>query len=273
MEKYRMLCELVQKEQTDGELTAQERNEAVSMFLSGVNHPDEIIRYKKRMRVHPEEDCLYPDYYVPFYDKGKKLRLVQGYLPKTNLLYANHYEAEIVRLLVRFAPEDAAVKDMAAHTLERFRKTCFGNFCTQGECTAAGICVLRLLAAACPMDEAWIDKLLEPLGERLLSFGTGQAASQQGIPLSYLLMAFTDIDSGKTRDLLSRKKEWLTLLLKRGWLTGKLSNGKISEGDTYNLLYKYIIRNALCTLADSLAKEDYRIYVNEADGRCYCDIP
>ena len=123
------------------------------------------------------------------------------------------------------------------------------------------------------MDEAWIDKLLEPLGERLLSFGTGQAASQQGIPLSYLLMAFTDIDSGKTRDLLSRKKEWLTLLLKRGWLTGKLSNGKISEGDTYNLLYKYIIRNALCTLADSLAKEDYRIYVNEADGRCYCDIP
>lgn len=49
---------------------------------------------------------------------------MQGYLPKTNLLYANHYEAEIIRLLVRFAPENAAVKDLAAHTLERFWRTC-----------------------------------------------------------------------------------------------------------------------------------------------------
>lgn len=273
MEKYRMLCNLVQKEQTSEEITAQERNKAISVFLSGVNRPEEIIRYKKRMRVRPEEDCLYPDYYIPPYDRGKKLRLVQGYLPKTNLLYANHYEAEIVRLLVRFAPEDAAVKDMAAHTLERFRKTCFGNFCTQGECTAAGICVLRFLAAACPMDEAWIDKLLEPLGERFLSFGNGQAASQQGIPLSYLLMALADINNEKTRALLAQKKEWLAGLLRKGWITGKLSNGKVSEGDTYNLLGKYIIRNALCTLPEYPEKESYRIYVDAADGRCYCDIP
>ena len=114
---------------------------------------------------------------------------MQGYLPKTNLLYANHFEAEILRLLVRFAPEHEAVKDMVRHTLERFRKTCFGNFCTQGECVAAGICVLRLLASVRPVDEAWIDKLLGPLGESFLAFGPGQAASQKGSPFSYLLMA------------------------------------------------------------------------------------
>lgn len=273
MRKNEMLCELNRKEQFGETITPEEKATAVSIFLKGRNTPEEIIQYKKRMRVNPKTDYIYPDYYLPPCHRGKKLRLVQGHLPKTNILYANHYEAEILRLLVKFAPENAAVRDMVCHTLERFRKTCFGNFCTQGECTATGICVLRLLAAVQPVDEMWLDKLLAPLGEIFLSFGTGQAASQQGIPLTYLLMAFTDIDSEKTRDLLSRKKEWLTLLLKRGWLTGKLSNGKISEGDTYNLLYKYIIRNALCTLPDSPAKEDYRIYVNEADGRCYCDIP
>lgn len=272
MEKYKILCELVRKEQFGEEITEEEKSAAVSLFLNGRNHPEEIIQYKKHMRVDPKEDCIYPNYYLPPYNGGKRLRLVQGFLPKTNILYANHYEAEILRLLVKFEPDHEAVKDMVCQTLERFKKTCFGNFCTQGECIAAGICVLRLLAAVRPGDEMWVEKLLNPLGEIFLSFGPGQAASRDGVPLSYLLMAFTDIHNEKAKNLLRQKKEWLTGLLRRGWITGKLSNGKISEGDTYNLLGKYIIRNAVCTLPEYPNKEDYRIYVNDADGRCYCDI-
>lgn len=273
MKKYKILCELICKEQFGEEITEKEKSEAVSSFLNGRNEPEEIIRYKKRMRVNLNEDCIYPNYYIPPYNSGKKLRLVQGYLPKTNILYANHYEAEILRLLVKFAPDNETVKDMVYHTLARFEKTCFGNSCTQGECIVAGICVLRLLAAVRPMDEMWIEKLLNPLGELFLSFGSGQAASQKGIPLSYLLMVFSDINNDKTKHLLEQKKEWLVQLLRRGWITGKLSNGKISEGDTYNLLGKYIIRNAICTLPEYLKKENYRIYVDDADKRCYCDIP
>lgn len=273
MEKYKLLCELIRKKQFGENITKEEKSETVSVFLSGRNSPAEIAQYKKRMRVNPNGDCLYPDYYLPPYHNGKKLRLVQVYLPKTNLLYANHYEAEILRLLVKFAPEHEIVKDMVCHTLKRFEKTCFGNSCTQGECIAAGICVLRLLAAIQPMDETWIDKLLTPLGEAFLSFGAGQAASRKEIPLSYLLMAFTDINNEKTKNLLEQKREWLIQLLRKGWLTGKLSNGKISEGDTYNLLGKYIIRNAVYTLPEYPDKENYRIYVNDMDGRCYCNIP
>ncbi|MDE5892406.1 MAG: hypothetical protein K2H45_05765, partial [Acetatifactor sp.] len=146
-------------------------------------------------------------------------------------------------MLVKFAPDDETVKDMVFHTLKRFENSCFGNYCTQGECIITGICVLRLLAVIRPIDDMWIDKLLDPLGEIFLSFGSGQAALQRGIPLSYLLMAFTDINNEKTRNLIEQKKEWLVQLLRKGWITGKLSNGKISEGDTYNLLGKYIIRN------------------------------
>lgn len=272
MEKYKLLCELNQKEQLGREITEEAKNAAVSVFLNGRNASEEIVAYKKRMRVNPKEDCMYPDYFIPPYNGGKKLRLVQGFLPKTNILYANHYEAEILRLLVKYAPGHELVKDMADHTLRRFEKTCFGNSCMQGECVAAGISVLRFLAAVQPMDATWIDKLLEPLGVLFLSFGAGQAASQKSVPLTYLLMAFTDINNEKTRNLLSQKREWLILLLRKGWLTGKLSNGKISEGDTYNLLSKYIIRNAICTLPEYSKKEDYRIYVDDADERCYCDI-
>ena len=273
MEKYKILCELIQKEQFDEEIMEEEKNTAVSIFLNGRNDPEDVIQYKKRMRVNPQEDCIYPNYYLPPYNGGKKLRLVQGYLPKTNILYANHYEAEILRLLVKFAPDHETVKDMVFHTLKRFENSCFGNSCTQGECIITGICVLRLLAVIRPIDDMWIDKLLGPLGEIFLSFGSGQAALQRGIPLSYLLMAFTDIDNEKTRNLIEQKKEWLVQLLRKGWITGKLSNGKISEGDTYNLLGKYIIRNAVCTLPDYSAKENYRIYIDDTDERCYCDIP
>ena len=273
MKKYKMLCELIRKEQFGEEITDEEKAAAVLTFLAGKNDSKEIIRYKKRMRVDPNKDRVYPNYYLPPYNEGKKLRLVQGYLPKTNILYANHYEAEILRLLIRYAPDNEAVKDMVYHTLERFGKTCFGDSCTQGECITTGICVLRLLAVVQPMDEIWINKLLEPLGEAFLSFGPGQAASQNGIPLSYLLMAFSDINNEKTRNLLRQKKTWLVNLLRRGWITGKLSNGKISEGDTYNLLSKYIIRNAVCTLPEFPQKEDFRIFVDDLDERCYCEIP
>lgn len=35
---------------------------------------------------------------------------------------------------------------------------------------------------------------------------------------------------------------------------------------------KYIIRNAIGTLQGYEDISKYRIYINEKDGRCYCDI-
>lgn len=78
---------------------------------------------------------------------------------------------------------------MVQHARDRLKDTCFGTSCTQGECFEAGISVLRFLAATQPDEAEWIDKLLNPLGARFLSFGNGQAAVQNGIPLSYPRMA------------------------------------------------------------------------------------
>ena len=273
LSRYTLLCELNRKEQFGETIPDSEKAEAVGRFLEGIRPPEEIRAYRKRMRVDPDTDRMYPDFFLPPENGGKKLRLVQGYLPKTAILYANAYEAEIMRLLVRYAPGNGTVCELVKHTLDRFDQTCFGNSCEKGECVAADIAVLRLLAAAYPADIVRIDRLLDPLGERFLSFGPGQAASQKDIPLSYLLMAFTDLNSEKTRVLIRAKKDWLAELLRRPWITGRLSNGKISEGDTYNLLGKYILRGALCTLPEYPDRDHYPITVDEADGRCRCDFP
>jgi hypothetical protein len=108
-------------------------------------------------------------------------------------------------LLYLFAPENEIVCDMVKATLLRLKGTCFGNSCTQGECFATGISVLRFLAVVCPDDAEWIDKLLDPLGEVFLSFEKGQAAVRHDVPMSYLLMAFADINNEKTREWILRK--------------------------------------------------------------------
>lgn len=272
LENYRVLMEINRKEIFGETLSEAERQEAVRTLLDGAACGEDVIRYKKRMRVNPDKDNIYPHHYIPPCHGNRKLRLIQGYLPKTHILYANHYELEILRLLSRLVPEDEKVGDMIKDTLQRLRDTCFGNFCPEGECTAAGISVLRFLAAVCPEDREWIDRLVAALGDRFLAFGNGQAGSRNGIPLSYLLMAFTDIDNEQTRYFLARRKEWLLGLLRRGWITGMLSNGKVSEGDTYNLMGKYILRNALGTLPEYGDIAGHAIYVKDEDGRCYCDI-
>lgn len=271
LENYRVLTEINRKEIFAVEITDGEKQEAVSVLLNGISCMEDIIRYKKRIRVKPG-DNMYPFYYIPPYNDNKKLRLIQGYLPKTNILYANHYELEIIRLLFMFAPGNEKIREMAGNTLNRLKNTCFGDFCAKGECLATGISVLRFLAVVKPDDKEWIDKLTLLLGERFLSFGSGQAELQKGIPFSYLLMAFTDINSEKTRGFIIQKKEWLEGLLRKGWLTGRLKNGRISEGDSYNLMIKYIIRNSISALPGYEHVSKSEIYINEKDGRCYCNI-
>lgn len=46
----------------------------------------------------------------------EKQRLIQGFLPKTGILYANHYELEIIRLLYMFDSENERVGEMVRKT-------------------------------------------------------------------------------------------------------------------------------------------------------------
>ena len=220
------------------EISVSEKREVVTVLLGAVCSEERRIQYKKGMHTNPDTDNMYPNFYISPYNGGKKLRLIQGYLPKTYILYANHYELEILRLLYLFAPDNEIVCDMVEATLQRLKGACFGNSCIQGECLAAGISVLRFLTVVCPNETEWIDNLLTPLGEVFLSLGIGQAV-RRDVPVTYLLMALTDIGNEKACKLIRHNRDWLQNY------SGRLSYNKSPEGELYNRLGNAIIEKAL----------------------------
>ena len=266
MERYKVICEVSRKQAYGEDMPDRDKEEIVSLLLKDVE-PDRTLG---ELKIRPHTDKC-PYFYLPPYCCGKRLRLVQGYQPKTNILYNNHYELEILRLLAMYAPSEPRAQIMTEAALYRLRNTCFGISCTQGECFPTGISVLRFLSALPEKDE-WIDKLLHPLGEAFMSFGNGGAAVQKGLPLTYLLMALTDIRNDTAIALINKKKDWLLDLLRRGRITDKRSDGRTTEADKYNLMGKYIIRNALGILPEYKDIREHKIYVDPSDGRCYCDI-
>lgn len=125
---YNELMKLNRKEVFHEAICDIEINNAIEIFINGVYKSEDIALYKKRMRVDPKEDSVYPIFYIPPYLAKRKLRLIQGYLPKTNILYANHYELEVIRLLKIHSDDNPIVIEMVDKTLERLQKICYNEF-------------------------------------------------------------------------------------------------------------------------------------------------
>jgi len=140
-----------------GELTEPQRANIVRQLLAARSSEQTRVSYDKAMR---NDTGMYPRYFIPPYNGGKKLQTVVPMSPKTHILSANAYELEILRLLCLFAPEHPQVKEMVGGTLKRLRGTCFGNGCAAGECFHAALPVLRFLIAAAPNETAWMNKLV-----------------------------------------------------------------------------------------------------------------
>ena len=140
-------------------LAARSDERAKQSFYRGVRYPGNVDANG--------QGRIYPAYFIPPYNEGKKLQTVIPMSPKTHILSANAYELEILRLLHLFAPEEPIVKDMVRGTLERLRTTCFGNGCPQGECFHASLPVLRYLAAAAPGETVWMRKLIAFFNEHI----------------------------------------------------------------------------------------------------------
>jgi len=159
MESYRILIEVSQNEAEGEKYTDKEKQEIVEQLLNGMACKEDVKKYKLRMRVNPYTDNIYPNYFIPPYNENKKLRLADGSLPKTHILYANYFELEILRILFQFAPENEMVQKMITNTLQRLKNTCYGNNCPKGECVTTGKEVLRFLQMVCPEEKDWIKKL------------------------------------------------------------------------------------------------------------------
>ncbi|MCL1859187.1 MAG: hypothetical protein FWF92_08125 [Oscillospiraceae bacterium] len=161
-----------------GELTESQKNNIVNQFLNARSDERTKQNFHKSMG-----GAMYPQYFIPPYNNGKKFQTVIPMSPKTHILSANAYELEILRLLALFAPDNSEVKDMIEKTLARLKKTCFGyQSCHIGECFHSGLIVLRFLAAVRPDDTAWIKKLIA-----LYKNHAGDTKRHSGVQKYYML--------------------------------------------------------------------------------------
>lgn len=99
MENYNILMEVNRKESLEEKITEEEKQATVEALLNGLASKEDVKKYKLRMRVNPFNDTIYPNYFIPPYNENKKLPMVNGKIPKTHILYTNHYELEIKHLL------------------------------------------------------------------------------------------------------------------------------------------------------------------------------
>ena len=133
-------------------LAARNDERTKQSFYNGVKFPNNIDGDGRRM---------YPVFYIPPYNDGKKLKTIYNQTPKTHILSANMYELEIIRLLHLFAPDNPDVQNMVTKTLERLKTTCFGyQDDGLGECFDTALVVLRFLAATSD-DTAWMQSRID----------------------------------------------------------------------------------------------------------------
>lgn len=147
---------LIQNPAEDSLSHAQKRR-IVTDLLAARSTPDQRRRFYLGVKFPGNLDAhgmrMYPDFFVPPYNDGKKYKTVLGQTPKTHILSANLYELEILRLLHLFAPDDYDVRAMTESTLERLYHTCFGNEDDGvGECFDTNLMVIRYLSAAAPQN-------------------------------------------------------------------------------------------------------------------------
>lgn len=242
-----------------------EKQECIKTLLSGIDTPETVHSFLGSVKALDDSRIMYPMFYIPPYNGGKKYRLITGQMPKTHLLSANHYELEILRLLTLWGSSNDRVAQMVDRTLKRLDATCFGHFCAEGECIGASVATLRLLCVTESVNKTWIEELLKPLGD-IFSKIKGQAATNQNLPVFYFCLALSGIKSSMAIQIIRDRKDFLLTLLKRGWLTGP------AENDKYTPLSKYVLRNTLACLPECEYLRNAEIFISDKDGRVYCDV-
>lgn len=122
-------------------------------FYIGVKFPNNTDENGRRM---------YPLFFIPPYNNGKKYKTILNQTPKTHIFSVNMYELEILRLLHLFAPDEPEIKLMVDETLARLKTTCFGYTDDGvGECFDTSLVVLRFLAAVKPDEREWIQSRID----------------------------------------------------------------------------------------------------------------
>jgi len=240
-------------------LTNEQKENIVRQILAAKSDEQTKQSFHKTMG-----GAMYPLYFIPPYNGGKKLQTVIPMSPKTHIFSANAYELEILRLLALFAPDNPDVKDMVKGTLDRLKLSCPGNDCAIGECFHSSLPVLRFFAVAAPENTAWINKLVKKFNKNIDA--KLKTKGFHGNVLWYYWLCLSELPYEIAEPEIIKYKDRILNQLNR-------SSVMNSENDKINHpVMICAIRNCLCRLPEYSYIKDRQPYINEIDGRLYFDV-
>ena len=96
------------------ELTEPQKQNIVRQLMAARTTPEQAKRFYIGVKFPNNTDengrQMYPLFFIPPYNNGKKYKTIFNQTPKTHILSANMYELEILRLLYLFTSDDLIVK-------------------------------------------------------------------------------------------------------------------------------------------------------------------
>ncbi len=237
-------------------VAARSGEHAVLGFKKGVNAPE----YLRALGRSGDTRVMYPLFYIPPYNNGKKLQTVIPMSPKTHILSANSYELEILRLLFLFDPDHPAVSFMVQKTIERLKTTCFAyHDCHQGECFHAALIALRFIAAV-SQDTAWQKRLVDYFNRY-----TGEV-SRHSNTVWYFWLCLSELPREiALPELKKRQDEFYARLNK----SAAMNNDKDKINNPVLLC---ILRNCLSRLPEFEYIKNRQPYISDTDGRLHFDM-
>ena len=273
MTSYELMIKVNHDLIKDRRLSNSQINTVVKQFLSDKNTAEHTSDIERNIFSNPDKNKkMYPLFYIPPYNDGKKLKTILGQTPKTQILSANMYELEILRLLSIFAPDNPEVTNMIAQTLDRLKTTCFGYMDDGvGECFDTSLIVLRFLTAAAPDETEWIKSRIDNFNRHY------KDKKRPWFSLWYYWLCLSELSydlsyCGKSYDNLvySEIEKYKDELL--NWLTNKSLVMNSENDKRIHPVIFCILRNILSNYPEYAYIKIRQPYISDKDGRLYFNM-
>ncbi|MBK1812240.1 hypothetical protein JHL18_16575 [Clostridium sp. YIM B02505] len=263
MSPYEIVFKINESIIKDKIISDDEKREISDILLKSVADKSTIEHFYSNMKI-PKGNIklteIYPLFYIPPYNEGKKYRTITMVTPHTLMFTANAYELEILRILAIFDGQSEKVKDMLQRTKERISRMNFDSSCNIGEYFEISIVALRFIGTAFPEEIELIQNLIQVIKSHF-----GDKKRHSGTAFYYRLTLSELPNSIAVREISNI----------RGMLLQQLGKSYVmnSENDKYiNVLDKYILRNCLTRLEEFKYIKEREPFVSEKDGRLHFDV-
>lgn len=234
-------------------LSARSTPEQAKRFYTGVKYPNNMDTAGRRM---------YPIYYIPPYQDGKKLKTILNQTPKTHILSANMYELEILRLLYLFQPENEEIGLMIGETLKRLKTTCFGyQDDGVGECFDSSLVVLRFISTVAPTDTDWIRSRIQNYNKHV------NEKKRPWYAEWYYWLCLSELPFEIAEPEIEKYKA--TIL---NWLYNKSCIMNSEHDKVIHPVILSILRNIIAKYPEYEYIKEREPYINDKDGRLYFNM-